>query len=57
MIIGAAFVDLSKAYDTANYRILKSKMFNTTWDGSICTAIQNMLLSRRFYVELNYERS
>ena len=47
MITGAAFVDLSVAYDTVNHRILIQKLYTTT---------QNML-SNKFYVELNNERS
>ena len=57
MITGAAFVYLSAAYDTVNHRILIQKIFNTTWDSPLCRVIQNMLSSRRFYVEINNERS
>ena len=57
MITGAAFVDLSAAYDTVNHRILIHEIFNTTRDTPLCRVIQNMLSSRRFYVELNNERS
>ena len=58
MITGAVFVDLSAAYDTVNHRILIQKIFNTTRDSPPCRVIQNMLSSRRrFYVELNSERS
>ena len=48
MITGAAIVDLYAAYDTGNHRILIQKLYNIT---------QNMLSNRRFYVELNNERS
>ena len=57
MITGPAFVDLSAAYDTVNHRILIQKIFNTAWDSPLCRVIQNMLSSRRLYVELNNERS
>ena len=57
MITGAAFVDLSAAYDTVNHRILIQKLYNTTQDSTLCRVLQNMLSSRRFYVELNNERS
>ena len=57
MITGAAFVDLSAAYDTVNHRILVQKLYNITQDSPLCTVIQNMRSSRRFYVELNNERS
>ena len=57
MISGAAFVDLSAAYDTVNHRILIQKFYNTTQDSQLCRVFQNMLSNRRFYVELNNERS
>ena len=57
MITGAAFVDLSAAYDTVNHRILIQKLYNTTQDSHLCRVFQNMLSNRRFYVELNNERS
>ena len=56
-ITGAAFVDLSAAYDTVNHRILIQKLYNTTQDSQLCRVFQNMLSNRRFYVELNNERS
>ena len=52
MITGAAFVDLSAAYDTVNHRILIQKLYNTTQDSQLCRVFQNMLANRRFYVEL-----
>ena len=58
MITGAAFVDLSAAYDTVNHRILIQKLYcNTTQDSQLCRVFENMLSNRRFYVELNNERS
>ena len=57
MITGAAFVDLSAAYDTVNHRILIQKRYNTTHDSQLCRVFQNMLSNRRLYVELNKERS
>ena len=57
MITGAALVDLSAAYGTVNHRIMIQKIFNTTRDSPLCRIIQNMLSSRRFYVELNNELS
>ena len=57
MITSAAFVDLSAAYDTVNHIILIQKLYNITQDSPLCRVIQNMLSSRRFYVELNNERS
>ena len=57
MITGTAFVDLSAAYDTVNHRLLIHKFYNTTLDSQLCRVIQNLLSDRRFYVELNNERS
>ena len=57
MITGAAFIDLSAAYDTVNHIILIQKLYNTTHDSQLCRVIQNLLSSRRFYVELNNQRS
>ena len=57
MITGAAFVDLSAAYDTVNHRLLIRKLYDFTEDSPLCRVIQNMLSSRRFFVELNNYRS
>ena len=57
MITGTAFVDLSAAYDTVNHRVLIQKLFNITQDSTLCRVIRNLLSNRRFYVELNIERS
>ena len=56
-ITGTAFVDLSAAYDTVNHRLLIHKLYNTTQDSKLCRVVQNLLSNRRFYVELNKERS
>ena len=56
-ITGTAFVDLSAAYDTVNHRLLIQKLYNITQDSTLCRVIQNLLSNRRFYVELNNERS
>ena len=57
MITGAAFVDRSAAYDTVNHRILIQKLYITTQDSQQSRVFQNMRSNRRFYVELNNERS
>ena len=57
MITGAAFVDLSAKYDTVNHRILIQKLYNITQEIHLYRVLQNMLSNRRFYVELNNERS
>ena len=56
MITGAAFIDLSAAYDTVNHRLLIQKLYDFTEDSPLCKVIQNILSSRRFYVELNIDR-
>ena len=57
MITGAAFIDLSAAYDTVNHRIIIQKLYNTTQDSQLCRVFQNMLSNRRLYVELYNEHS
>ena len=57
MITGAAFVELSAAYDTVNHKILIQKLYNITQDSQLCRVLQNMLCNRRFYVELNNEHN
>ena len=57
MITGTAIVDLSATYDTVNHRLLIQKLLNITQDSTLCRVIQNLLSNRRFYVELNNERS
>ena len=37
MITGAAFVDMSAAYDTVNHKILIQKIYNTTQDNQLCS--------------------
>ena len=56
MITGTAFVDLSAAYDTVIHRLLIQKLFNITQDSTLCSVIRNLLLNRRFYMELNNKR-
>ena len=50
-------VDLSAAYDTLNHILLIQILYNTTQGSKLCRVIQNLLFNRRFYVELNNERS
>ena len=57
MITGAAFVDLSAAYDTVTHIILIQKLYNITQDSPLYRVIQDTLSSRSFYVELNNQRS
>ena len=57
LLTGAAFVDLSAAYDTVNHIIIIQNLYNTTRDSTLCRVFQNMLSNRRVYVEMNNERS
>ena len=57
LITGAAFVDLSAAYDTVNHRILTRKLFELTKDVKLTELILNLLSNRRFYVDLKGKRS
>ena len=40
-----------------NHRLLIQKLYNITQDSALCRVIQNLLSNKRFYVELNNERS
>ena len=57
MITDAAFVDLSAVYDTVNHRLIIRKLYDFTEDSPLYRVIQNILSSRRFYVELNKDRT
>ena len=57
MVIGAAFVDLSAAYNTVNHRILIRRLYETTKDSNPCRVIQNVMSTRKLYAVLNNERS
>eukprot|EP00057_Strongylocentrotus_purpuratus_P019440 XP_011673914.1 PREDICTED: uncharacterized protein LOC105442933 [Strongylocentrotus purpuratus] len=48
LITGAAFVDLSAAYDTVNHRILTRKIFELTKDVKLTGLIQTLLSNRQF---------
>ncbi|XP_071481580.1 uncharacterized protein [Diadema antillarum] len=56
-ITGAAFVDLSAAYDTVNHRILAKKLYEMTSDVRLTKLICNMLSNRRFFVDLGGRKS
>ena len=57
MITEAAFVDLCAAYNAVNHIRLIQKLYNTTHDSTLFRVVQDMLSNRRFYVELENERS
>ena len=53
LITGAAFIDLSAAYDTVNHRLLLTKMFLITGDSNLTKFIRTLLSCQRFYAERN----
>ena len=57
LVTGAAFVDLSAAYDTVNHRILVRKLHELTQDANLTHLVQSMLSNRCFFVDLNGKRS
>ena len=50
-ITGASFLDLSTAYNTINHRILMQKLFQKTKYVRLTKLIENVLASRRFFVD------
>ena len=50
-------MDLSAAYDTVNHRLLLTKLYGMTEDVEFTILIGSMMRNRRFYVELNGEKS
>ena len=56
-IIGAAFIDLTTAYDTIAHRRLLAKLVMLTDDVPLTMFIRTMLSNRRFKVELNGKQS
>ena len=51
-ITGASLLDLSTAYNTINHRILMQKLFQKTKYVRLTKLTENMLASRRFFVDL-----
>ena len=54
LITGAAFIDLTAAYDTVQHRTMIRKLFDMTGD---CQVIKRLLNNRRFFVQLNDKKS
>ena len=57
MLAGAAFVDLSAAYDTVQHRLMIRKLMDMTGDIDQCLVIRGVLSNRRFFVQLNDNKS
>ena len=57
MLTGAAFVDLSAAYDTVQHRLMIRKLMDMTGDIDLCQVIRGLLCNRRFFVQLNDKKS
>ena len=57
MLTGAAFVDLSAAYDTVQHRLMIRKLMDMTGDIDLCQVIRSLLSNRRFFVQLNDKKS
>ena len=57
MVTGAAFVDLSAAYDTVQHRLMIRKLMDMTGDIDLCQLIRGLLSNRRFFVQLNDKKS
>ena len=57
MLTGAAFVDLSAAYDTVQHRLMIRKLMDMTGDIDLCQVIRGLLSNRRYFVQQNYKKS
>ena len=56
-VTGAVFVDLTAAYDTVNHQRLLQKVYHLTNDLQLTRFIKTMLEDRRYYVELDGQKS
>ena len=57
MLTGAAFVDLSAAYDTIKHRLMIRKLMDMTGDIDLCQVIRGLLSNRHIFVQLNDKKS
>ena len=57
MLTGAAFVDLSAAYDTVQHRLMIRQLMDMTGDIDLCHVIRCLLSNRRYFVQLNDKKS
>ncbi|KAK3890529.1 hypothetical protein Pcinc_005503 [Petrolisthes cinctipes] len=56
-ITGTIFVDLTGAYDTVNHRTLLLKVAQMVRNSTLVRIIESLLADRRFYVEMDGEKS
>ena len=57
VVTGTVFVDLSAAYDIISHKLLLNKIYRMTSDIKFTDLIGNMLSNRRYFVELNGQKS
>ena len=57
VVTGTVFVDLSAAYDTISHKLLLDKIYRMTSDIKFTDLIGNMFSNRRYFVELNGQKS
>ena len=57
VVTGTVFVDLSAAYDTISHKLLLNNIYRMTSYIKITDLIGNMLSTRRYFVELNGQKS
>ena len=57
VVTGTVFVDLSAAYDTISHKLLLNKIYRMTSDIKFTDLIGNMPSNRRYFVELNGQKS
>ena len=57
VVTGTVFVDLSAAYDTISHKLLLNKIYRMTSAIKFTDLIGNMLPNRRYFVELNGQKS
>ena len=57
VVTGTVFVDLSAAYDTISHKLLLNKIYRIKSDIKFTDLIGNMFSNRRYFVELNGQKS
>lgn len=57
LITGAAFIDITAAYDTVQHRTMIRKLLDMTGDLDLCQVMKSLLNNRRFFVQLDDKKS